>query len=125
MWTLSIIFGLLFILAGQPKLFGVSGVLEMFENWGYPARFAHVVGLLEISGGIGLMIPRVSRHAAKLLLVVMLGAFVTHIFASEWMRLINVAVFAGAVYTVMVLRNRQVPRAVEDAESNDAAAIAV
>jgi len=103
-WTLSIVFGLLFLLAGQPKLFGSPGVLDMFGRWGYPPRFAHVVGLLEMAGGIGLMIPRFSRTAAMGLLVVMLGAFGTHVFAGEWMRLINVAVFSGAVFGIYKLR---------------------
>jgi len=103
-WTLSIVFGLLFILAGLPKLFGVPGVLEMFENWGYPARFAHVVGLMEMVGGIGLMIPRFSRNAGFLLLTVMVGAFGTHVVAGEWMRLIIVAVFSAAVGAVIKLR---------------------
>ncbi len=103
-WSLQIIFGLLFVIASLPKLTGTPGVLEMFENWGYPGRFAHVVGALEFAGGVGLLIPRVARYAAAGLLVVMVGAFFTHLFAAEYMRFINVGVFSMALLGVRQLR---------------------
>jgi|Marorgknorr_s2lv_3_1036020.scaffolds.fasta_scaffold03157_3 uncharacterized membrane protein YphA (DoxX/SURF4 family) len=87
---------------------GTPGVLEMFEHWGYPARFAHVVGALEFAGGVGLLIPRIARYAATGLLVVMVGAFFTHVFAAEYMRFINVAVFSAALLGVRQLRGSTV-----------------
>ena len=106
-WTLRILFGILFLLAGLPKLLGDAGTLARFGDWGYPARFAHVVGLMEISGALALFIPRFARYGALLIGIVMIGAFITHIFAQEWSRLAWVGTIAVAQIAIWKLLEPQ------------------
>ena len=49
----------------------------LFIGWGYAPWFSPVVGVLEMLGAIGLLVPRLAFYAAALLVVVMLGALVT------------------------------------------------
>lgn len=99
-WTLRIVFGMLFLLAGLPKLVGVAAVLERFSEWGYPTQFAYVIGLVEVIAGIGLIVNRTVRYGALLLLAVMAGALFTHALAGEWGRFPIVAIFVIALWAI-------------------------
>ena len=69
-WLLA----LLFIAGGVPKLIGIESVAEQFRQFGYPDWFRLFIGLAELAGGIGLLIPGLVRLAAMGLMVIMLGA---------------------------------------------------
>jgi len=62
--------------AGAAKFAGDTWV-RMFQGWGYPAVFTHVVGAVEISGAALLLVPRATAYAAAGLILVMLGAVAT------------------------------------------------
>jgi len=81
LWALQIIFALLMITAGYSK-FTVDRWPGDFEQWGYPDGFVYVIGVLEIVGGIGLLIPRITFYAAALLCIIMIGATITRIIDS-------------------------------------------
>ena len=102
-WTLRILFGILFLLAGLPKLLGDPGALARFADWGYPAWFAHVIGLVEMSGALALFIPRFARYGAMTIGAVMIGAFITHVLAQEWARLPWVVTIAVAQFAIWKL----------------------
>ena len=80
-WVLLGILGLLFLFAGAGKLTGSADL--MFEAWGYAAWFATVIGVLEVAGGIGLLIPRLAKPAMGGLGIIMLGAAYTHLVSGE------------------------------------------
>lgn len=77
LWAASILFGLLFLLAGATK-FLLAEVPEKFAAWGYPQGFHIVVGVLEILGGLMLFLPRTAFYGAVVLAVIMAGAVYTH-----------------------------------------------
>jgi putative oxidoreductase len=80
--TLRIFSGLValaFIGAGGAKLAGVPVMVEMFDKVGLGQWFRYFTGLLEVTGGIGLLIPRYAFHGAALLAVVMVGAIIAHV----------------------------------------------
>jgi uncharacterized membrane protein YphA (DoxX/SURF4 family) len=81
-WTqgLSVTLAAVYGFAGIAKLLGMEFVLERFESWGYPVVFAQLIGMLELCGAIGLLVPRVASVAAIGLMLVMFGATYTHIF---------------------------------------------
>jgi uncharacterized membrane protein YphA (DoxX/SURF4 family) len=54
-----------------------------FHNMGYPAWFRVVIGVIEIGGGVGLLIPRLAFYAAGALGVVMIGAAYTLVVHGE------------------------------------------
>ena len=74
-WVLSILGAAGYVMAGLPKVLGQAAA--SFEGWGYPGWFSYLVGATEMSGGIGLLIPKLAKWAAIGLILVMLGAVYT------------------------------------------------
>jgi uncharacterized membrane protein YphA (DoxX/SURF4 family) len=78
-WTLSGLVALAFLAAGGSKLAGVPAMVEEFDKVGLGQWFRYVTGLLELAGGIGLLIPRYAFYSAVLLAMVMVGAIIAHL----------------------------------------------
>ena len=78
-WVLSALLAALFLFAGGQKLLGTGGTVAHFTEWGFPAWFRVLIGLIEVGGGLALLVPRVSFYAAGALGVVMIGAIYTHL----------------------------------------------
>jgi len=78
-WILQVLLGLFFIFAGFNKLRDLSATVGMFGNLGLPSVLAYIVGGAELLGGIGLLVPRLTRLAASGLLIIMIGAVFLHI----------------------------------------------
>lgn len=77
--VLRVVLGGLFIWHGIDKFdAGISMVEEMFTMWGVPAPglAAPLVAIVEIVGGIALVLGLATRVAAMLLSVVMIGALI-------------------------------------------------
>ena len=79
LWILRVLLGAAFIGAGGAKLAGVQAMVDMFQKVGLGQWFRIVTGLLEVSGGILLLIPRLTFYGAALLLAVMVGAITAHL----------------------------------------------
>jgi uncharacterized membrane protein YphA (DoxX/SURF4 family) len=101
-WILRVVLAALFILASTGKLTGAA--TEMFAGWGYPGWFAMLIGVLELAGGIGLLIPKTMRPAILGLTVVMLGAAYTHLAAGEGVQVIRPLLFAAGLWGAWFLR---------------------
>ena len=81
LWTLSGVVGLAFVFIGGGKLAGTAAMVELFDKVGLGQWFRYLTGLLEVAAGIGLLVPRYAFYAAVLLLIVMMGAIITHVAA--------------------------------------------
>jgi putative oxidoreductase len=79
LWILSGLVALAFLGAGGAKLTGAAAMVELFDKVGRGQWFRYFTGLLEVAGGIGLLIPRYAFYAAGLLAVVMVGAIIAHL----------------------------------------------
>ena len=77
-WILQVALGLFFIFAGFNKVRDLSATVAMFATLGLPSVLAYVVGGAELLGGIGLLVPRLTRFAAMGLLIIMIGAVFMH-----------------------------------------------
>jgi uncharacterized membrane protein YphA (DoxX/SURF4 family) len=88
LWVLSSLIAAMFLFSGFTKLMGAEMHVLNFERWGYPAWFMYVVGLIEVSGAVFVLVPRLASYAALLLSVIMLGAIVTHVAAAEYAMLV-------------------------------------
>ncbi|WP_063064838.1 DoxX family protein [Nocardia violaceofusca] len=104
LWTLQIVLGLFFVIAsGLPKMVGQSDAVRIFHDIGWGDWFRYFTGLVEISGGIGLLVPRLSWLAAAGLSITMVCAAATQAFvmdapAGAIFPLVLVAVFAWIAY---------------------------
>ena len=79
LWILSGLVALLFVGAGGAKLAGAAVMVELFAKVGLGQWFRYLTGLLEVAGGIGLLIPRYAFYAAVLLAIVMVGAVIAQV----------------------------------------------
>jgi uncharacterized membrane protein len=99
-WMCAIFLAVAFVFVGILKLGGPAAVrwTERFVQWGYPANAQYVVGVLEILGGVGVLIPKWRRAAAATLAVLMIGALGTHVVHAEFRRLIPPLVLGGLAF---------------------------
>lgn len=108
--TLQVLLGLMFIVgSGAPKLFGEAYAVQIFEDLGTGQWLRIVVGLLEVAGGIGLLVPRLAGLAASCLIALMVGATVAQLFfLSEgfWFTPVILGVLLGVVAWV---RRAEIP----------------
>ncbi len=81
LWTLQALLAALFLFAGSMKF--VMSVEEMTRQMQFPGWFLHFIGVCEILGGLGLVLPAALRIrpgltplAAALLVPIMVGATV-------------------------------------------------
>lgn len=80
LWTFQILLAALFVFAGINKLLGLQAeVVTQFGRIGFGTWFRYFVGALELAGGLGLLVPRLSGAAALGLSGVMAGAVATHL----------------------------------------------
>ncbi len=79
-WVLRVLLAALFLMAAFMKLSGQPMMVEEFGTIGLGQGFRYLTGILELIGGIAVLVPAVSVFGALLLLCVDLGAFVTQAF---------------------------------------------
>jgi uncharacterized membrane protein YphA (DoxX/SURF4 family) len=80
LWVLQIAAAGMFLMVGFLKLSGNPQLVGLFEAIGLGQWFRYLTGTLEVAGAILLLIPRTSGLAALMLVVVMVGAVITHLF---------------------------------------------
>lgn len=85
LWTLQILLGLFFIIAsGGPKLVIPNTLADNApENLTIPLGLLVFIGIVEVAGGIGLMVPRLSALAAAGLSVLTVLAAGTQAFVAD------------------------------------------
>jgi putative oxidoreductase len=72
---IRILAGISFIAHGLPKLFDIAGTEDFFANMvGLPAAMALPIGLLEVIGGIALLVGVLTRIASILFIIEMIGS---------------------------------------------------
>lgn len=105
-WACAIVLAVAFVVVGFLKLEGPSAIRwsERFVQWGYPANAHYVVGVLEILGGLGVLMPKWRRAAAATLIGLMLGALSTHALNAEFSRLVPPLALGGLAFLVYSAR---------------------
>jgi uncharacterized membrane protein YphA (DoxX/SURF4 family) len=80
LWLLQIGAAAMFLMVGFLKLSGNPQLVALFEAIGLGQWFRYLTGGLEVAGAILLLIPRTSGLGALILIGVMAGAVMTHLF---------------------------------------------
>ena len=111
-WILQILFGLLFLGAGTMKAFN-TGKMQSTMAWAKnsSASFVKFVGVVEILGGIGLILPwaldilpMLTVLAAIGLAIVMLLAIGVHAKLKEYSSIVSNVVFLVLLVVIAVIR---------------------
>lgn len=98
---------LIFLASGSAKLLALPFEVEAFARWGYSPEFMYLTGILEVAGGIGLLIPRISALASLFLAGLMIGAVYTHLVNAEWpMMVLATGILALAAWRGWVGRHQ-------------------
>ena len=79
LWLVSGLVALTFLGAGGAKLAGAAAMVDLYNRVGLGQWFRYFTGVLEVGGGIGLLMPRYAFYAAVLLAIVMVGALTAHL----------------------------------------------
>ena len=103
-WIILGLVALGFMLAAAGKLTGAA--TPMFANWGYPVWFATVIGVAELLGAIGLLIPKTTKYAVFGLTLIMIGAGYTHIANGEGLQVLRPIIFLGFLWGGLFLRRK-------------------
>src|SRR6266700_2900254 len=88
LWAVQALLALLFATAAIPKLIAAPMAVAMFATIGVGQWFRYVVGVAELAGAIGLLVPRLAGLAALGLVLDMVGATAVQaaIFhANQWL----------------------------------------
>jgi putative oxidoreductase len=99
LWVLQVLLAAQFASAGILKLTGAESMVTMFDDIGAGSWLRFLVGVLEIAGAIGLLIPRLAGLAALGLVGLMVGALVTRVAVLDGAPVIEIVflVLAGIV----------------------------
>jgi putative oxidoreductase len=101
LWILRILMAALFLFASYMKLSGNPMMVDEFNTIGLGQWFRYLTGVLELAGGIAILVPSVSVFAALVLLAVDAGAFVTQIAVlhGDWIHTVVIgAILASVIY---------------------------
>jgi uncharacterized membrane protein YphA (DoxX/SURF4 family) len=80
LWIVQVLLALMFFMAGGHKVTGDPQMVGLFDAIGIGQWFRYVTGILEIGGGVLILVPRVQAIGAAVLSAVMVGAVATHLF---------------------------------------------
>lgn len=107
-WVLQVFLGIAIAGGGVLKLTGDSAMVDMFDDIGIGQWLRVVIGILEVAGGVGLLIPRVRALAALCLLVLLVGATVVNVTVLDTSPLLSL-LFAAVALAILVLRRQELP----------------
>jgi putative oxidoreductase len=104
-WILRVLLGGAFIFFSLMKLSGRPGMVAEFNTVGLGQWFRYFTGALELTGGVAVLIPRVSVFGAIVLLLVDIGAFVAQVTVLhvDWIH----AIVIGALLALLIYFQRQ------------------
>jgi uncharacterized membrane protein YphA (DoxX/SURF4 family) len=109
-WIISVLLAAVYFFVGGMKLAGSQMVAEEFVRYGYPGWFMYVVGAMEVTGAVLLLIPRAARYGAIVLSVVMIGAMYTHLTHQETPNALGpLVLFALLLFVAASRRQTSVP----------------
>ncbi len=104
-WGLRVLMAALFLFAAAMKLTGQPAMVAEFATVGLGQWFRYVTGLMELAGGVLVLIPRRSVLGAGMLLMVDAGAFVAQVAVlhMDWLH----TVVIGALLVALIVIQRR------------------
>jgi putative oxidoreductase len=91
---------------GVFKLTGDPAMVDMFDTIGVGQWFRYLVGVLELAGAVGLLIPRLAAFAAAGLAVLFAGAAITNVAVLDTSPILPLAYLVVAAAIAWVRRPR-------------------
>jgi putative oxidoreductase len=73
-WVLAVVLAAVFLFAGGIKLLGRPAMIQEFAQVGMGQWFRYFTGILEVTGAIGILVPKYRFWVSFQLAIVMVGA---------------------------------------------------
>jgi uncharacterized membrane protein YphA (DoxX/SURF4 family) len=121
-WIVQVLLAAIFALHGVALISPPEPMKVIFDALPFPREFMMAIGVLEVLGAIGLILPWALRIQPKLtplaatgLTIIMIGAVMTHLLRGEVAQTIPtliitlLAAFVAYARTVLVPHSRMVP----------------
>lgn len=80
LWILTFFLVWVFLRQGYSKFFDDSGWARAFRVWRYPDWFRILIGIVEVSAALLLLVRRFALIGAIMIATVMLGGMATHVY---------------------------------------------
>jgi uncharacterized membrane protein YphA (DoxX/SURF4 family) len=80
LWIVRGLLAFVFLGAGGAKLYGVPMMVAEFAHMGLGQWFRYFTGSLEVIGALLILVPLLAGFGAMLLICIMIGATLTHLF---------------------------------------------
>jgi uncharacterized membrane protein YphA (DoxX/SURF4 family) len=100
LWLLRIALAAMFLGAGFSKLAGEPVMVEMFAVIGAGQWLRYFVGVCEVAGAVGVLVPRLSVLAAAGLALLMVGASIANVTVLDTSPATTLLIFLAALLTV-------------------------
>ena len=105
-WALRVCLALVFVAAGLDKFLGPMWV-RVFTDIGFGQWFRYFTGVVELLGGVLLLVPRATPVAVPMLVCTMAGAILVHVtVVGIGPQTIAVSVLIAALITLWLLHRR-------------------
>jgi putative oxidoreductase len=105
-WVPQIALALAIAAGGVLKLIGDPAMVDMFTTIGAGQWFRYAVGVLELAGAVGLLIPRLAALAAAGLVLLLAGAAITNVTFLDQSPVLPLAYLAVAAAIAWIRRPR-------------------
>jgi putative oxidoreductase len=99
LWMSAIVAAVVFARVGVQMLSGA--MIGQFEEWGYAPSFSLTIGVLELFGAIGLLVPRSSAQAALGLIVLTFGALGIRLLEGDYAAALGPTLMIGLLGFVL------------------------
>jgi putative oxidoreductase len=107
-WVLQVGLALSIAPGGLLKLIGDPAMVDLFADIGAGQWLRYLVGICEIAGGIGLLVPKVRALAAVGLFLLLLGASFINLFVIDETILMS-GILAVVALVIAYLRRSELP----------------
>jgi uncharacterized membrane protein len=101
LWVLQVLAAAVFVFAAMPKLTADPQAVAGFEALGLGIVGLYLVGVAEVAGAIGLLVPRLTGLAAACLTALMVGAAVSTVVLMGFGVAVLIPVVTGLVTAVI------------------------
>lgn len=93
----------LFLIAASalPKLFGEAYAVQIFDQIGAGDWFRYFIGVVELAGGIGLLVPALAGPAAVGIILLMVGAAITQVWILDQPTFVITPIIIGVIAAVI------------------------
>ncbi len=108
LWVLRVLAAFIFLPAAALKLAGDPMLVHFFDLVGTGQWLRYLAALVEIVGGVAVLVPRYSRQGAALLLMLDIGALVAQVtrIHFDWIHVVVI----GGLLVALVLQDRWAPQ---------------